>query len=170
MQLTELHGRIEASDHKPWQVYLLIVAVGLGFGLYLNLTAVTSALQMIETMLTGLDWIVMLGIQGVLIGFVAEYLYEQGDRYAKSGSYRFSSKDRILLFRIGVMTIFSGFITVIVPPIVESATQFLVIQTFGAIIVLGIMLVHMSSRDWNTATEWPAIVAGMILAIVPSIV
>ncbi len=169
MQLTEIHGRIEASEYKPWQVYFLAVAISSCVGLYLDITLVTSTLQLFETIFSTWDWVVILAIQGVLIGFVAEYLYEQGSGYAKSGSYRFGSKDRILLFRIGVMTIISGLITMVIPPIMEHLTNFLVIQTSGAVIALGILLVHASSRDWNKATEWPAILAGIILAIVPSV-
>jgi len=169
MGLTEIHQRIEVSDHKPWQIYFLTAAVGSGVGLYLENAIVTSVFRLTEGIFAGWSWVVMLGIQGALIGFVAEVLYEQGDGYAKSGSYRFGSKDRILLFRIGVMTVISGIITKIVPPVLESATQYFIIQTTGAVIALGILLVHTGSRDWNKATEWPAIVAGAILAVMPSI-
>jgi hypothetical protein len=169
MGLTEIHQRIEALDHKPWQIYFLTVAVVSGLGLYLESTIVTSAFRLIEGLFAGWSWVVMLGIQGVLIGFVAEVLYDQGDGYAKSGGYRFGSKDRILVFRIGVMTVVSGLITKVVPVVVDGMTEFLVIQTTGAVIALGILLVHTGSRDWNTGTEWPAIVAGVILAVVPSL-
>lgn len=169
MGLTEIHHRIEASDHKPWQIYFLTAAVVLGLGFYLNIQLVLSALRLIEQLFSGWSWAVMLGIQGVMIGFVAELLYKQGDGYAKSGSYQFGSKDRILLFRIGVMTVVTAIITKVVPIVVEGLTQFLIIQTTGAVIALGIMLVHTGSKDWNPGTEWPAIVAGVILAVVPSL-
>jgi len=169
MGLTEIHQRIEASDHKTWQIYFFAAAVVLGLGVYLNVQLVLSALRLIEGLFSGWSWVVMLGIQGVLIGFVAELLYKQGDGYAKSGSYQFGSKDRILLFRIGVMTVVSGLITKIVPVVVESSTEFLIVQTTGAVIALGIVLVHTESSDWNPGTEWPAIVAGVILAVVPSV-
>jgi hypothetical protein len=67
------------------------------------------------------------------------------------------------------MTVVSGLITKVVPVVVESMTEFLVVQTTGAVIALGILLVHTGSRDWNSGTEWPAIVAGVILAVVPSV-
>lgn len=79
------------------------------------------------------------------------------------------AKDRILVFRIGVMTVVSGIITKVVPHVVEGLTGFLFVQTTGAVIALGILLVHRESRDWNMRSEWLAIVPGMILAVVPSI-
>lgn len=169
MQLKEIHRRIEVSEYKPWQVYLLITATLSSLGLYFNSGLATSILRTIEGAASGVDWLVLLGIQGVLIGFVAESLYEQGDEYAKAASHLFGSKDRTLLFRIGVMSVVSGIITKVVPAVLEHATEYLVIQTGGAVITLGILLVHRGSRNWNARTEWPAIVAGMILAIVPSL-
>jgi uncharacterized membrane protein HdeD (DUF308 family) len=169
MQFKQIHERIEASEYKPWQIYFLISAVISGIGLYLELSIVTSTLRMIEGSLSGWDWLVILGIQGVLIGFVAELLYDQGDEYAKSASHRFGSKDRTLFFRVGAMTVISAILTKVVPPVLESATEFLVVQTTAAVIVLGILLVHQGSSDWNKRTEWPAIIAGVILALVPSV-
>lgn len=169
MQLKEIHRRIEVSNYKPWQVYLLTTSTLGGLGLYFNIRLIDSTLRTIEGAASGLDWLVILGIQGVLIGFVAESLYEQGDGYAKAASHLFGSKDRTLFFRVGVMTVVSGIITKVVPAILEHATEYLVIQTGGAVITLGILLVHRGSRDWNARTEWPAIVAGTILAIAPSL-
>ncbi|WP_076147125.1 hypothetical protein [Natrinema saccharevitans] len=169
MKAKEVHEQVEASKYKPWQIYLLTAAVLSGVGLYLEIGIVTETLRMIEVSLSGWSWLAILGIQGVLIGFVAEFLYEQGDKYAKAASSRFGSKDRTLLFRIGVMTLASGVLTKIVPPALENVTEYLVVQTTGAIIALGILLVHEGTSDWNTRTEWPAIAAGIILAFVPSL-
>lgn len=170
MRLRELHHRIKQSGYKPWQVYFLTTSLVISLGLYLKIGLISSLLLTIEGAASGFDWLVVLGIQGVLIGFVAESLYEHGDRYAKSASHLFGSKDRTLFFRIGVMTVVSGMITKIAPTILESATEYLVIQTTGAVIALGILLVHRNSSDWNPRTEWPAIVAGFNLAITLSVV
>jgi len=169
MGVNRLHRRVEETKYKPWQVYLLAASLLTGLGLYFKIGIITSLLLTIERATSGFDWLVVLGIQGVLIGFVAESLYEQGDEYAKSASHLFGSKDRTLFSRIGAMTVVSGIITKVVPTILENATEYLVIQTAGAMIALGILLVHKSSSDWNARTEWPAIVAGFILAITPSI-
>ncbi|CQH61621.1 uncharacterized protein HHUB_3502 [Halobacterium hubeiense] len=170
MRLEKIHRRIKASNYKPWQVYLLTASTLGGLGLYFNVGIITSALRTIERASSGLEWLVILGIQGVLIGFVAESLYEQGNRYAKAASHLFGSKDRTLFFRIGVMTVVSGIITKVIPSVLERATEYFVIQTAGAVIALGIFLIHQGSRNWNIQTEWPAIVAGAILAIAPSLV
>lgn len=139
-------------------------------GLYFKIGVIVLALRTIERTLFGWEWLVILGIQGVLIGFVAETLYEQGDGYAKSASNQFGSKDRTLIFRIGVMTVVSGMITNVVPPLLEDTTEFPILQTAGAVLVLGIGLVHVGSSDWKVGTEWPAIAAGAILALAPSLV
>lgn len=170
MKLKEIHHRVKASKYKPWQIYLLAIAVLDGLGLYFQIGIISSSHRMFEQTVSGLDWLAILGIQGVLIGFVAEFLYEQGDQYAKSASHLFGSKDRTLFFRIGVMTVVSGIITKVVPPSLVHATEYLVTQTLGAVIALGILLVHQGSSKWNTRTEWPAIIAGAVLAIVPSLV
>ena len=170
MHLKDIHRRIKVSKYKTWQVYLLTTSLLAGLGLYFEIGIVTAALRTIEGSSSEWDWLVILGIQGVLVGFIAEFLYEQGDGYTKSASYLFGSKDRTLVFRIGVMTVVSGIITKIVPVFLENATEYLVIQTLGAVIALGILLVHQGSSDWNARTEWPAIVAGIVLALAPSLV
>jgi len=169
MQLKEIHFWIESSKHKPWQIYLLAGSLLTATGLYFKIQIIISVLRTIEGILLGWEWIVILGIQGVLVGFVAESLYEQGDGYAKAGSHLFGSKDRTLIFRIGVMTVVSGVITKVVPTFLENATEFLILQTAGAVLVLGILLVHVGSSDWKIRTEWPAIAAGVIFALAPSI-
>lgn len=169
MQLKDIHRQIEASKYKSWQVYLLAASILGGLGLYFKVDVILLLLLSIENSSSGWDWLMILAIQGVLVGFVAEFLYEQGDGYAKSASHLFGSKDRTLFFRIGVMTVLPGIITKVVPHIVEHVTEFLVIQTAGAVIVLGILLVHQESSDWNVGTEWPALVAGAILATAPSL-
>lgn len=168
--LEEIHARIAASTYKTWQVYYLFLAGLCSTGVVYDIEVVTSTLQLIESATSRWDWLVVLGIQGVLIGFIAEGLYEQGDGYAKAASHLFGSKDRTLFVRIGVMTVFSGILTKVVPLMLARVTDYLVIQTTGAVIVLGILLVHESSTDWNRRTEWPAIVAGALIALVPSIV
>ncbi|GAB3040041.1 hypothetical protein [Natronobiforma cellulositropha] len=163
MKLKDIHVQVEESEYKPWQVYFLVVSVLTTFGLYFEIRTVSSILQLMEGALSGWGWVVILGIQGVLIGFVAELLYDQGDEYAKSASHLFGSKDRTLFFRIGVMTMISGIITKIVPPLLENSTEYLVLQTAGAVVVLGILLIHQGISDWNVRTEWPAIAAGTAL-------
>lgn len=169
MKLTDIHRWIDGSEYKTWQVYLLLISIVVTLGIYFDVEGVSSVLHLAERSLSEWDWLALLGIQGVLIGFVAEFLYEQGDSYAKSASHLFGSKDRTLFFRIGVMTAVSGIITQVVPPVLESSTEYITIQSFGAIIVLGILLIHIESSNWNPETEWPAIVAGILLATSPSL-
>jgi hypothetical protein len=169
VELKQINYRIKESDYKPWQVYLLGASILITAGLYFNIRFVESILQGIEGLVSGLDWLVILGVQGVIIGFVAESLYEQGDSYAKTASNLFGSKDRTLVFRIGVMTLVSGFVTMIVPSALEEVSEYLIVQAFGSIIALGILLVHTGSSDWNWETEWPAVVGGGMLAVAPSL-
>ncbi|MBX0288729.1 hypothetical protein EGH22_20575 [Halomicroarcula sp. F28] len=170
MELKDIHHRIEESEYKPWQVYLLAFSILVTAGLWFDVQLVESILLGIEGLVSGLDWLVILGVQGVIIGFVAEGLYEQGDGYAKAASNLFGSKDRTLVFRIGVMTLVSGMITKVVPPSLEGLSDYLVLQSLGLIIAAGILLVHQRSSDWNWETEWPAIVGGGLLAFSPSLV
>jgi len=168
-QLQGLHSRVKHSKYKPWQVYLLAAAIVICASLYFDIILLTDALRSLERAASRLQWIVILAIQGVLIGFVAEYLYEQGDGYAKVGSNEFDSKDKTLAARVGIMTGVSAVITLAVPSAVRSVAEYLVIQTVGAVIVLGILLVHESSSDWNPETEWPALAAGVLLAAAPTV-
>lgn len=168
MHLQEIHVRVKESNYKPWQVYLLAFSVIACFGLYYDIRLLIEALRSLEGAVTGFEWIAILAIQGVVIGFAAEFLYEQGDRYAKAGSNLFGSKDRTLVFRIGVMTGISAVITLLVPSFIRDFTEYLVIQSTGGLILLGILLVHEGSSDWNRSTELPAILAGALLALAPS--
>lgn len=164
-----IHAKFSASSYKTWQLYLLAFAAIVSCGLYLHIQLVEAAVRSIENTASSSKQIVLHGVQGVLIGFVAEYLYVQGDSYAKAVSRQFSTKDRILAVRIGVMTVLSVIITRSVPTLIEAHTEFLVVQTSGAIVALGILLVHKGSSNWNLRTEWPGVLAGILLAIGPSL-
>lgn len=167
--LSEIHDWVESTGKKPWQVYLLGVAVLSGAGLYFDTFLVSVAFQTGEQVLRSAKWLVLLSVQGVLIGFAAEFLYEQDTRYAKSGSNRFGSKDRILVFRVGVMTVASGVVTIAVPALIEQSAAYPTVQMVAAALTLGIVLVHCSSGNWKLRTEWPAVVGGMILTLGPSV-
>lgn len=168
MGLKGIHAWIKASKYKPWQIYFLGFSLFALLGLHLRIGLFVSMLYGIEGLISGLDWLVIMGIQGVLIGFVAEAVYEQGDGYAKVVSNEFGSKDRTLVGRLLMMTVVSGIITKVVPSLLRGA-DFVVLRAAGALLALGILLVHQSSSDWNWETEWPAIVAGVLLAVAPSL-
>jgi hypothetical protein len=169
MQPREIHRTLIQSRYKPWQIYLLGVGIVTNIGLALDIWVLEYALGVIERLAIGWRWLVILGLQGVSIGFAAEVLYEQDDRYAKSLSPKFGSKDRTLIVRVGLMTGVSGFVTLLVPQLLQSLTEYQVIQTVGAVTALGILLVNTSSSYWKARTEWPAIIGGGLLAIGPSI-
>lgn len=166
MALGEIHRAVESTGHKPWQVYFLFFSLLAAIGLHFDIRLAVSLLSGIEGFVSSIDWLVIMGIQGVLIGFVAEAVYEQGDRYAKVLSDEFGTKDRTLAGRLLMMTAVSGIITKIVPSTLRGADYF-ILQSTGALVVLGIFLVHRGSSDWNWETEWPAIAGGLILAIAP---
>jgi len=167
--LSDIHSWVKSTGKKPWQVYLLGLAVISGAGLYFEIGLFETVYQSVERSLQRGQWLVLLAIQGVLIGFAAEFLYEQGDGYAKSGSYQFGSKDRILLFRVGVMTVLSGIVTIAFPELVNQYAVYPTVQMLAAIFPLGISLVHTGTRNWNIGTEWPAVLGGTMLAIAPTV-
>jgi hypothetical protein len=169
MNIGDIHRRVRESDYKPWQIYLLTVSLLVCTGLYFDFSLITVGLQSLEETASELEWFVILAMQGIVIGFAAEVIYEQGNGYAKAGSNLFGSKDKILVARVGIMTGISGIVTVVVPSAVRSFTEYLVIQTFGGVILLGILLVHVGSSDWNPSTEWPALLAGSLLAVAPTL-
>lgn len=162
--------RVKESDHKEWQVYLLMASLLIVTGLVFDLGPVTTVLRSLEGAASSLEWVVTLALQGIVIGFAGEKFYEQGDKYAKTGGTNsMDTKDTTLGYRVGVMTAVSAIVTIVVPIIIKKFTEYLVIQTFGAVILLGILLVHEGSSEWNRSTEWPALVAGGLLAVAPSL-
>jgi hypothetical protein len=169
MRIRTLHSQIETIHHKPWQTYLLLGSIIWTLALVFDVGVLRAVFGQVEIMVSGVQGLVLLGIQGVLIGFAAEFLHEQDDTYAKTLSDQFQSKDHILLVRVGFMTAISAIVTQIVPPLLEGITEYLVIQTAGATLLLGILLVHRGSRNWNPLTEWPALLAGLLLAVTPTI-
>lgn len=169
MPLQQFHRRVKRSKYKTWQVYFLLWATTISLGLYFEIALIRSLLDSLERITIGYEWLVILGLQGILVGFAAEFLYEHGDGYSKSLSTDFDSKDWTYVYRIGFMTLVAALVTVVVPALLETYTEYLAVQSVSATVAFGILLIHHEIKNWKPETEWPAIVAGVLMAIVPSI-
>lgn len=169
MSIADVHHRIEESHHKPWQIYLLVTSLIVTAGVVEDVGVVLTILNSVERFLADLKWLVVLGMQGIVIAFLAAHIYEQGDGYAKSMNHLFGSKDRILWTRIAMMTVVAAVVNYLVPIAINTIAVYPIIQTAGAVITLGILLVHENSSDWNRSTEWPGLIGGAVLAAAPTL-
>lgn len=170
MPYKQVHARFAKSDYTTWQLYLLAVAIVICAGLYLPIPLVVLAVESFEASLAPYDWITVIGIQGVVIGFAAEFLYEQGDRYAKKAeSNLYTDKDGFLFRRLAIMIGIAAIVSYAVPESIRVFTDYLVIQSLAAILGGAILLIHRESSHWNVETEAPALAAAGMLAIGPTI-
>ncbi|MCU4744611.1 hypothetical protein [Natronoglomus mannanivorans] len=69
--------------------------------------------------------------------------------------------------KIGVMTLVGIVIGLVIPQVVETHADYVVIQTGGAVILLGYALIHVEIRSWKLMNEFPVLLAGLLLVYVP---
>ena len=97
-------------------------------------------------------------------------MFSQGDSFFAFGTDSFNTKEVAVLVRVGLMTLLGILGGLLVPDIIYSYAEFVVVQTFGLVIIIGYSLVHTDIINWKIGNELPVIIAGIILVGFPFVV
>lgn len=169
--LDDLQQIIDNSQYDNWEVYLLICAAFISFCIYAEIRLVTEMLRSLDTTTFGygitLGEVFIAALQGIIVGIFGWKLFSQGDKYFAAGNSSFDTKETAFLMKIGVMTLVGIVIGLVIPQIVETHADYVVIQTGGAVILFGYILIHMEIRNWKLMNEFPVLLAGLLLIYVP---
>ncbi|WP_226005983.1 hypothetical protein [Natrinema salinisoli] len=171
--LEEIQQWIDDSQYDNWEVYFLIWAAFISLCIYAEIRLITGMLRSLDTTTFAygmrLGEIFIAALQGIIVGIFGWKLFSQGDTYFAVGTSSFDTKETAFLVKIGVMTLVGVVIGLVIPSIVETYAEYVVIQTGGAVILLGYALIHIEIQNWKALNELPVLLAGFLLAYVPVI-
>lgn len=169
-----IQNQIDQSKHDNWQIYLLIVALGIALSEYLGIYFMTSLLRSLDGVVVIADYtvdnILIAACQGSIIGILGNWMFSQGDSFFAFGTDSFNTKEVAVLVRVGLMTLLGVLGGLVVPDIIYSYAEFVVVQTFGLVILIGYFLVHTEIINWKIGNELPVVIAGAILAGFPFVI
>ncbi|NUB91118.1 hypothetical protein HT576_08800 [Haloterrigena sp. SYSU A121-1] len=169
--LEEVQQWIDDSQYENWEVYFLIWAAFISLCIYAEFRPVTGMLRSLDTTTVGygmtLGEVFIAALQGVIVGIFGWKLFSQGDTYFAVGNSSFDTKETAFLVKIGVMTLVGIVFGLVIPQVVETHAEYVVIQTGGAVILLGYALIHVEIRNWKLLNELPVLLAGLLLVYVP---
>lgn len=106
-------------------------------------------------------------LQGIVMGFVGKRLYTHGNSYSKFMTDDFATKEMTFVARIGVMTVISIMVGLVLPDMVSQSADYVTVQVAGTVVVAGNLLIHSEIRNWNVMNEAPVLAAGSLLAVAP---
>ena len=169
-----IHKQIDESNQDNWQIYLLLGALSIAFSEHIGIYFITGLLHSLDgTVIPGgytLDELLISAFQGSIIAILGNWMYSQGDSFFAFGTDSFNTKEVAVLVRVGLMTLLGVLGGLVVPDLIHSYAEFVVIQTSGLVILIGYFLVHTDIVNWKISNELPVIFAGVILAGFPFVV
>lgn len=171
--LGRVHDLIDESEHDNWQIYLLIAALAVAFSEHANLYFITGLLHSLDgtVVLTyTVDELLISACQGSFIAILGNWMFSQGDSYFAFWTDSFDKKEVAVLVRVGLMTLLGVLGGLVVPDLIQIYAEFVVVQTFGVVILIGYGLVHSDIVNWKISNELPVIFAGVVLAGFPYVV
>jgi len=169
--LNEVQQRIDDSQYDNWEIYFLIGAAFISVSIHTEIRLVTGMLRSLDHMTfqygISLGEIVIAALQGIIVGMFGWKLFSQGNRFLKAFTRTFDGKEMAFLTKIGLMTVVGIVIGLFIPKVVETYADYVVVQTSGAVILLGYALIHIGIRNWKLLNELPVLIASVLLIYVP---
>jgi hypothetical protein len=163
--------QIEASRYDNWELYFLLIAVGLGAGIVFRIDLITNFLYWLDgvDVVYGYttDQILIAAIQGIVLSIIGSMLFSQGDSYFAFITDSFNTKETTFLVRVGLMTFLSIAVTIVLPEFIYAHSEFVVVQTLGVVVFLGYYMIHNDIGNWKISNEAPVLLAGFVLFAAP---
>lgn len=168
--VTSVRRRIDASRYDNWEWYFLAVAAAVSVVIAVDLRPVTSWLASLDGVRLGsytFAQVLVASLQGIVVGMIGGKLYARGSVHLGMMRGTFRRKEWVVLARLGVLTILGIVIGLVIPDLVYAHAEFVVVQMTGFVLLVGYVLVHAEVVNWRLAHELPAVLACVLLAVVP---
>ena len=142
----------------------------LGIGCTIVLVALVDV-RVLNQVLASLDGftqlrqLLVMALKGVVAGMITHFAYSTSDISFRSRQ-TLQSKERALLIIFGVGVGAGLLIDVVIPQLVEPF-PFVVVQTTGLLLVVGMWYLHLLIENWKLSNEWPHVLSGLLIAFGP---
>jgi len=142
----------------------------LGIGSIVVLVALVDV-RALDQLLASLDGftqlrqLLVMALKGVAAGMITHFAYNTSDISFRSRQ-TLQSKERALLIILGVGVGAGLLIDVVIPQLVEPF-PFVVVQTTGLLLVVGMWYLHLLIENWKLSNEWPHVLSGLLIAFGP---
>lgn len=142
----------------------------LGIGLtavFISLVNVQPLNQLLASLdgFTQLRELLLMALKGVGAGMLTHFAYSTSNVSFRSRK-TLQSKERALAIILGVGVGAGLLIDVVIPWLVEPFS-FIVVQTTGLLLVLGMWYLHLLIGNWKLSNEWPHVLSGVLIAFGP---
>ncbi|WP_434530163.1 hypothetical protein ACODNH_01330 (plasmid) [Haloarcula sp. NS06] len=114
---------------------------------------------------TQLRQLLVMALKGVAAGMITHFAYSTSDISFRSRQ-TLQSKEQALLIILGVGVGAGLLIDVVIPQLVEPF-PFVVVQTTGLLLVVGMWYLHLLIENWKLSNEWPHVLSGLLIAFGP---
>ena len=159
MSTAEDSGYIDVEHVWPLGIGLTVVLISL-----LDIRALNQLLASLDGF-TQLRDLLLMALKGVGAGMLTHFAYSTSDVSFRSRQ-TLQTKERALLLILGVGVGAGLLIDVVIPQLVEPF-PFVVVQTSGLLLVLGMWYLHLLIENWKLSNEWPHVLSGVLIAFGP---
>ena len=158
-------SRAADSEHiDPEHVWPL----GIGFTVVLIALADIRALNQLLASLDGftqLRQLLVMALKGIGAGMIAHFAYSTSEISFRSRQ-TLQSKERAFMIILGVGVGAGLLVDVVIPQLIEPF-PFVVVQTAGLLLVVGMWYLHLLIENWKLSNEWPHVLSGLLIAFGP---
>lgn len=114
---------------------------------------------------TQLRQLLIMALKGIGAGMIAHLAYSTSEISFQSRQ-TLQSKERALMIILGVGVGAGLLVDVVIPQLVEPF-PFVVVQTAGLLLVVGMWYLHLLIENWKLSNEWPHVLSGLLIAFGP---
>jgi len=163
--------QVEASEYANWQLYFLMAAVGIGVSIYHELRFVTGFLHALDGFQIAFGYTIeevfMAAIAGVVISLCGSFLFSEGSSFFAFLDSSYDTKETAFMVKVGLMTVLSIGLTLVLPDVVYAYAEYVVLQTFGLVLLTGYAMIHNDIESWDAWNEAPVFIGSAILLLAP---
>jgi hypothetical protein len=142
--------------------------LGIGFTIVLiSFVDIRGMDQLLASLdgVTRLRDLLVMALKGVAAGMITHFAYSTSHVSFRSRK-SLQSKERALLIILGVGVGAGLLIDVVIPQLIEPF-PFVVVQTTGLLLVVGMWYLHLLIENWKLSNEWPHVLSGLLIAFGP---
>lgn len=169
--LEAIQNHISESEYEDWEWYFLIFSGGMFLATFYDFRLITDFLYALDrTHVTNsytTGEVVLSALEGIVMSILGGHLYSQGDTYFAAITESYNSKETAFLIRIGLITCLGLAVGLFIPEYIYENAEFVVVQSFGGVVLLGYFLIHEEIVGWRLSNEMPVLVAGFLLIAGP---